>query len=369
MTQMDFYEFTAPRLKPRLRNILQRIIDGTQIRKRHFSVPAEHMSSMTEEKKLAQKFSIWKDTTMQFWTQQSKALIENSGLSVDEIDGICTSTTTAFVTPGPTVLLQSNLDMRPDITHMPLMGFGCSGGQAAINRVNEYLTAFPKKAFLVCVGEAVSTQYKRAVTISDLVANAIFGDGFATLLMVGNEHRLATQSQIELLNCRSVVFPNCDFAVGQWMTDEGVHTHVDAQLPTLIKENVKNPIANLLIDERQSIADIDYFICHAGGPKVMQAFQETFDLEDEALENTLETFRDFGNQSSTSVVTALQRCLNNSTENGLGFMMALGPGIHMEYGLCNVTPRPENQIKSKCNETTTFIERADISSALAAFSV
>ena len=368
ITQMEYYDYVAPRLRPRLRNILQRIIEGTQIRKRHFSTSVEHMFAMTEERKIGEKFSIWKETTMEFWTKQCKLLIENSGLSVDEIDGICTSTTTGFVTPGPTVLLQSKVGLRPDIVHMPIVGFGCSGGQAAIHRVNEYLTAFPKKAFLVCIGEAVSTQYEKADSISGLVANSIFADGFATLLMVGAENKLAKKSQIELLRCKSILFPNCDFAVGQWMSDEGMHNHIDAKLPTHVKRNIKEPIENLLAEAEQQLSDVDYFICHAGGPKVMETFQEVFELSDNALDITMETFRNYGNQSAVSVINALHRCLNTQSENGLGFMMALGPGIHMEYCLCKVTPRPENNVASQnaSNKTEDYPRISEIRQVLSA---
>ena len=100
----------------------------------------------------------------------------------------------------------------------------------------------------------------------------------------------------------------------------------------------------------------------------MEAFGDALGLRDDALETTLETYRDYGNQSSVSVLTALQHTLEQNDEVGLGYMMGLGPGIHMEYGLCKVTPRKENQLRSKCKETT-YRERADISSALEVFAI
>ncbi len=355
ISQMEFYDHVAPKINPRLHNIFKKILNGSQIRKRHFSIGLDQMTGLTEQKQVGDKFSIWKETTMEFWTRQANDIIKKAGLRPDEIDGICTSTTSGFITPDPAVLIQHELGLRGDIIRMPLFGFGCSGGQAAIHRVDEYLTAFPDRAFLVFVGEALSTQYEEAQSVSTLVSNSIFGDGYATMLMVGKEHRLASKSQIEIMNIKSIIFPNCDFAIGQWMTDEGIHTHLDAKLPRLVKSSIKAPLDAMFNEAGVESSDVDYWICHAGGPKVMEVFAETMHLGDDALHDTMETYRNYGNQSSVSVVTALDRILSNNTEAGLGYMMALGPGIHMEYSLCKVTPRPKSEkmthAKSRIEET------------------
>jgi len=357
ITQMEFYDHVAPKINPRLHNIFKKILTGSQIRKRHFSTGLDQMTGLTEQKRVADKFSIWKETTMEFWTRQAKDVIKKAGLMPDEIDGICTSTTSGFITPDPSVLIQHELSLRGDIIRLPLFGFGCSGGQAAIHRVDEYLTAFPDRAILVFVGEALSTQYEEALSVSTIVSNSIFGDGYATMLMVGNEHRLAAKSQIELMNIKSIIFPNCDFAIGQWMTDEGIHTHIDAKLPRLIRSSVKAPLEAMFSESGVKASDVDYWICHAGGPKVMEVFAETMQLEEKHLHDTMETYRNYGNQSSVSVVTALDRILSTNTEEGLGYMMAIGPGIHMEYSLCKVTPRPEqNQLAHRRSALREAVE-------------
>jgi len=241
LTQMEFYDYVAPDIMPRLQNIFKRILNGSQIRKRHFSTPIKHMIEMTRDKKIEDKFLVWKEASMEYWTSQTEQLLLESGLSPDEIDGICTSTTSGFI------------------------------------------------------------------TVSVLVSNSIFSDGFAALLMVGKDHKLASTSQIEMLNTKSHIFPDCDFAIGQWMTDEGLHTHIDAKLPKLINESVKEPLDVMFKEQEKAVSDVDYWICHAGGPKVMEAFGDSLALSDSCLETTMETYRDYGNQSSVSVITALEK--------------------------------------------------------------
>lgn len=362
LSQLEFFEAVAPHTPERLHKIFKKILNGSGIKKRHFSTSIQEMIDMTEKKRVGDKFALWKQVISDHYVSQSRKIIYESGLKPVDIDLICTSTSTGFVTPDPAVVVQSELGLRRNIKRLPLFGFGCSGGMAAINRVAEYLQAFPTHAALVCVGETLCTQYETADSVSVLVSNSIFGDGYACLLMVGKEHELSGESQIEMLNSESYIFPDCDFAVGQWMSDEGIHSHIDAKLPGIVKKGVKDPMNKILHTLSAKPSDVDYWICHAGGPKVMESFQEVLELDDAALNQTMHTYRNHGNQSAVSILTALEGTLKQNTKTGLGVMMALGPGVHMEYGLCNVTPRHANKkadTTSRMNEikkASQFVE-------------
>ena len=337
-SQVEFYERVAPKINPALRSIFKKIIDGSLIRKRHAILPIEEIIRLTNEKEVGEKFKLWKEITTEFFTKQSEQILKEAGLNPSEIDGIATCTTSGFVTPFIDVLVQNNLNLKSDIIRMPLISIGCSGGMATINRVREYLIGSPEKAFLVCVGEVLSTQYENAEEAYTLVSNSIFGDGFATLLMVGKDHHLAKTSQVELLNSKSHLFKDSNFSVAQSMTNGGLHTYIDPNLPNLVKEHFNTPIAKMFEEMMMKIEDVEYFIMHAGGPKVVTAIGEALGIEDEKLELTLETYRNFGNQSSVSVLTALATALQTYKKPGLAFMSGLGPGVHLEYCLCNITP-------------------------------
>ena len=367
LTQDEYYDFLVKKVEPRMANILRKILDGSQIKKRHFSVPFEEFSYMTENKMIEEKFKLWKETSVEFLERQCRKLINDSGLTPDQIDGICLVSTTGMVTPHLDVLLQDKLGLRPDIIRLPITGLGCSGGIAGINRVKDLLNAMPDKAFLVCAAETLCTQYERPESISIIVANSIFGDGYASALMVGREHPLADESKVEIMDTKSYIFSGSNFAVGQWMTDEGIHSHVDYKLPNLIRENAADPIYQMLNESGVDKSEIDYWIMHAGGPKVMEAFGETMDLDSDKLELTLETFRQFGNQSAVSIMTAMDRALTECEKPGLGYLMGLGPGIHMEYGLCKVLPNAVSN-KSDSEEASylsSSIKKQELAPALA----
>jgi len=77
--------------------------------------------------------------------------------------------------------------------------------------------------------------------------------------------------------------------------------------------------------------DIDTWICHPGGPKVLDAIERAVGLPPEAVRHSRESMRDNGNFSSASVLDVLHRTLATSPEEGsLGVMLAMGPGFSFE---------------------------------------
>ena len=349
-SQIEFYEQVAPYTNKRLHSIFQRILEGSQIKKRHFSFELNDMIKMTNERRIEDKFLLWKETSLSFFKQQIDSIFNAYQISPEVIDGICTCTSSGFVTPTLDVLLQDYFGMRRDILRMPLVGYGCSGGMAAINRVSEYLTAFPEKAILVCVGETLSTQYEPGITVANLVSNSIFSDGYGTLLMVGEAHPLKNQAIVEIQESGSFLFPDSNFAIGQWMTDEGLHTHVDYKLPKLLRNSLLTPLKPLFEKTGLTPQDIKYWVVHQGGPKIMEAFAETLAIHEARLEPSLETYRQFGNQSSASVLTTLERRMCSETKTNLGFMMGIGPGVHFEYCLGIMTPANSHVASHVCDD-------------------
>lgn len=335
-SQLDFYNVIAPRIPERVHKIFERILDGSEIRKRHFCTTLDHIIELTVDNKTGDKYKLWQDASDEFFTKQTEAILSEADISADGINAICTSTTSGFVTPGIDVVMMEKFKYPLNTFRIPLFGFGCSGGMAAINNVHNYLEGNPTHACIIHAGEVCGTQYEDDPAISKLVSNSIFGDGFATVLMVGKEHELADEAAMEIISGKSHYFPGSGFAVGQHMSNDGIRTHVDYKLPTLIKKSAKEPLYTYFNEEGVNIDDIKHWVMHAGGPKVMQAFSECMEIDKAKLDLTLETYRNYGNQSGVSVLTAIDHKLQSDYDDGIGFMMGLGPGIHMEYTLCQL---------------------------------
>ena len=98
----------------------------------------------------------------------------------------------------------------------------------------------------------------------------------------------------------------------------------------------KTPIAfvkveRFLADHGLSTDDISTWICHPGGPRVIDAIGNAIGMPSEALNHSWDSMREHGNISSASVLDVLGRTLAAPPSRGsLGVMLAMGPGFSFE---------------------------------------
>ncbi|HTM85646.1 MAG TPA: 3-oxoacyl-[acyl-carrier-protein] synthase III C-terminal domain-containing protein, partial [Mycobacterium sp.] len=80
--------------------------------------------------------------------------------------------------------------------------------------------------------------------------------------------------------------------------------------------------------------DISAWICHPGGPKVIEAVENGLDLPADALDRTRTSMREHGNLSSVSVLDILKTTMADPPPPGsVGLMLAMGPGFCAELVL------------------------------------
>jgi alkylresorcinol/alkylpyrone synthase len=75
-----------------------------------------------------------------------------------------------------------------------------------------------------------------------------------------------------------------------------------------------------------SMSDIDRFICHPGGAKVVGALETALALDQGTLDHERQIIADYGNMSSPTILFVLERV----RANGLpprSLLTALGPGF------------------------------------------
>jgi predicted naringenin-chalcone synthase len=89
-------------------------------------------------------------------------------------------------------------------------------------------------------------------------------------------------------------------------------------------------VDDFLADYGLSIADISTWVCHPGGPKVLDSIENAIGLPSEALSHSRNSMRDNGNMSSVSVLDVLRRTVAEPSEGSFGVMLAMGPGFSFE---------------------------------------
>ena len=170
----------------------QRILDfqrNVLVGGRHLAVPLERYDEL---KGLGDFNDAWLEAAVPMATEAVEQLLDNAGIEAAEVDTIVSTTVTGLAVPSLDARVMNRLPFRRDTRRTPLFGLGCLAGVAGINRVGDYLKGHPTHAAILISVELCSlTLQKQDLSVANIIASGLFGDGCAAVLMVGDEHPLA----------------------------------------------------------------------------------------------------------------------------------------------------------------------------------
>jgi len=259
--------------------------------------------------------------------------LEPSGVELGEIDHLFFVTTTGIATPSIDALLVNRLGLRPDLKRSPLFGLGCAAGAVGVSRAFDYLKAYPGQTVLLLSVELCSlTLQRKDLSIPNIIASGLFGDGAAAALFVGQERASRGPS---VLATRSVFYPNTDRVMGWDISREGFKVVLSPEIPALVQAEIRRNVDAFLGSQGLTRGEIETYICHPGGPKILDAFKDALELDEDALALTWDSLKRVGNLSSASVLMVLADTLEKREPppGSYGLLMAMGPGFCSELVL------------------------------------
>ncbi len=260
-----------------------------------------------------------------------KALGE-AALKPRDVDHLFFVSTTGVATPSIDARLLNRLAFRRDVRRTPIFGLGCAAGAAGIVRASDYLRGYPDQVALLLSVELCSLTLQREdLSIPNIIASGLFGDGAAAVVLTGGE---LDGEGPQIIATRSVFYPDTERVMGWDVTAAGLKVVLSAEIPEIVRENVRGDVECFLGDCGVPRKASVRYICHPGGPKVLEAFEEALSLPENALEASWRTLEREGNLSSASVLLVLRDTLRAPPPQGaFGLLMALGPGFCAELVL------------------------------------
>jgi alkylresorcinol/alkylpyrone synthase len=145
-----------------------------------------------------------------------------------------------------------------------------------------------------------------------------------------------------VLHARSRLYPDSERTMGWDVGTTGLKIVLDSSVPVLVRQYVGEDVRMFLADNGLTQDDVEWYVAHPGGPKVLEALQETLGLEREALQVTWDSLARIGNLSSASVLHVLADTLlaRPPRPGSYGLMLAMGPGFCSELVLLRMPEGP-----------------------------
>jgi len=138
-----------------------------------------------------------------------------------------------------------------------------------------------------------------------------------------------------VIDSQSHFFPETEHIMGWDVTNSGFKVLLSADIASLAQSEVR-PLMEVFLGKHDlTIANLDHWLVHPGGPKVIQALEDGLGLPDEALTLSWETLAEVGNISSASVLVILDKTMKRSQPKPgeVGLLMAMGPAFSAELVL------------------------------------
>jgi len=248
--------------------------------------------------------------------------LASANLNAADIDTVVTVCSTGIATPSLDARVHRRMGFRSDVSRVPVFGLGCAGGASGLSIASRLAKARPGTNVLLVTIELCSLALRLdELTKANIIATSLFGDGAAAIVLRAGD---GGATQIEHVG--EHLWPNTLDVMG-WSVDPlGFGVILRRTVPEFVTTELKPAVTQILSRMQLSITEIDKFICHPGGAKVINAIETALALDQGALEHERQVIADYGNMSAPTVLFILDR----ARAKGLparSLLTALGPGF------------------------------------------
>jgi alkylresorcinol/alkylpyrone synthase len=310
-----------------IRAVLKRLHMRTGVEGRYFSRRLAEYAALDTWGKTN---SVWMEVAEELGERAIDCALKRAGLGRDQIGAVFFVSVTGVASPSIDAKLVNRMRLSPNIRRNPIFGLGCVAGAAGLARAADYVRAYPDQIALLLSVELCSLTWQRDdLSMANLISSGLFGDGAAAVL-VGSAQVQRRGPRIVASHC--VFYPDTEDVMGWHISEKGFRIVLSQHVPEVVRENLGRDVDVFLAQHGLTRSDIGSWIMHTGGPKVLEATEQSLALPHAALEISWEALRQVGNLSSASVLVVLDKTIKHRrpAPGTRSILAAMGPGFCCE---------------------------------------
>lgn len=297
---------------------------------RYLAYPVETYENLHD---FGQANDLWIDAACDLGQQAICRALNRAGLAREDLGAFFFVSITGIASPSIDARLVNLMGLSTRIRRIPIFGLGCVGGAAGISRAADYVRAYPDQtAVLLSVELCSLTIQRNDISVANLISSGLFGDGAVAVIVAGAERELPGP---EIVATRSVFYPQTEQVMGWKIAGSGFNIVLSPGVPDMVRMHLAEDVDAFLEDQGLTRDDIGSWIIHTGGPKVLEATQESLQLPEGALDTSWQCLRATGNLSSAAVLAVLEKFMTERRPKPgeWSILAAMGPGFCSELVL------------------------------------
>jgi alkylresorcinol/alkylpyrone synthase len=270
------------------------------------------------------------DICLELSVAAGQAVLASAEVRPRDVDALVFVSTTVLRAPNLDVDLVGRLGLPRDVRRLPLFGFASLGGAAGLALAADLVRAGYRTVLLVA-GEVNSLTFVPGEPTPEAVVTlALFSDGAASAVV------RAGDDPFGLVGEHTTLVPDSLDVMGFDPTETGLRWRLSSTVPDVARRETPHGVEEALASVGWGLGDLEHFLFHPGGVKVLDACAEALGIPGEHFARSREILARYGNLSSVTVLALLEHFLAEGPPPGRGLLTAMGPGFGYEHVLFEV---------------------------------
>ena len=249
----------------------------------------------------------------------------------EKITHLITASCTGMSAPGLDLQIMEAMDLPPDIFRTSVNFMGCYAAIHALKLADALCNANKDANVVIVCTELCTLHFQKNNSIDNIASSLLFGDGAASALVTHDESEM---KGLRIKDFYSEVAFRGKQHMSWQLSSSGFLMQLSSYLPELIEEDFNGLVQNAFNHAHINKTDISHWCIHPGGKKILSSIQKSINISEEALQQSYNVLRDYGNMSSPTILFVLKEIMdelkNKEEQKANIFGAAFGPGLTME---------------------------------------
>jgi alkylresorcinol/alkylpyrone synthase len=308
------------------RGLAKRVFEHSGVETRHAVInplvedPSRWPTGLRMQRYLSEALPLGKDAVSQ--------ALGRADVAASDVGMLVVCSCTGYVTPGLDILLARDLGLPPDARRVFVGHMGCYAALPGLGVAADYVALNGRPAVLLCVELPSLHVQPPTADPQQVVAHALFSDAAAAVALVPGGTGRAVAEVTSLTDTTTADHMT-------WhVTDLGFRMGLSSRVPDVLARHVGPLVSGLLDRHRLTVAGVEGWAVHPGGPRILDVVAEQLGLGAAIMAPSRTGLAEHGNCSSPTVMLILERLLREDAPRDEPLvMMAFGPGLTLYAAL------------------------------------